>query len=161
VPEQEFQSRSRNRPSRSRTRLRWYASVLAVGSIIPRKAFDVLVEALAGLADLEWRLRIVGGDAYCRRRQLHWIGSSPRRRWRTHRALGELSTDRLDKFFDASDIFVSSSLYEGFGMALAEALARGCPSSRRRRRAAETIPDAAGLKVPPGDIDALRSPCAD
>ena len=36
-------------------------ALLAVGSIIPRKAFDLLVEALAGLADLDWRLAIVGG----------------------------------------------------------------------------------------------------
>jgi len=134
-------------------------ALLAVGSIIPRKAFDVLVEALAGLADLEWRLRIVGGDAYSPQTAIaldrliaeKGVGGRIER-------LGELSTDRLDKFFDASDIFVSSSLYEGFGMALAEALARGLPIvTTTGGAAAETIPDAAGLKVPPGDIDALRS----
>src|SRR5262249_43574676 len=34
--------------------------LLAVGSIVPRKAYDLLVHALAPLADLDWRLTIVG-----------------------------------------------------------------------------------------------------
>ena len=34
--------------------------LLAVGSIVPRKGYDVLVAALAGLKDLSWRLSIVG-----------------------------------------------------------------------------------------------------
>ena len=34
--------------------------LLSVGAIVPRKGFDVLVEALTKLTDLSWQLTIVG-----------------------------------------------------------------------------------------------------
>jgi hypothetical protein len=48
------------------------------------------------------------------------------------------------------------SLFEGYGMVLTEALARGSADpvhDRRGRR--RDAPDAAAFKVPPGDIAAL------
>ena len=71
--------------------------------------------------------------------------------------LGEVSAEALDGIYDSSDIFVSSSLYEGYGMALAEALARGLPIVTTTGGAcADTAPDGAALKVAPGDVGALR-----
>jgi len=35
-------------------------ALLAVGAVVPRKGYDVLIEALAGLIDLPWRLTIAG-----------------------------------------------------------------------------------------------------
>ena len=34
--------------------------LVAVGSIVPRKGYDVLVEALASIAQMQWRCTIVG-----------------------------------------------------------------------------------------------------
>ena len=34
--------------------------LVSVGAVVPRKGFDVLIEALATLADLPWRLAIAG-----------------------------------------------------------------------------------------------------
>jgi len=63
----------------------------------------------------------------------------------------------LDRFYDSADLFVLPSLYEGYGMVLAEALARGlaivCTTGGA---AAETVPDEAAIKVPPGDAEALQ-----
>ena len=132
--------------------------LLAVGSIVARKGFDILVEALAGLRALDWRLRLVGGahhapqtaDALARLIEARGLGA--RIDW-----LGEISAEALDGVYDASDIFVSSSLYEGYGMALAEALARGLPIITTTGGAcADTAPDGAALKIPPGDVGALR-----
>ena len=131
--------------------------LLAVGSIIARKGFDILVEALAGLARLDWRLRLVGGapapeTANALARLIEARGLGARIDW-----LGEVSAEALDGIYDSSDIFVSSSLYEGYGMALAEALARGLPIVTTTGGAcADTAPDGAALKVAPGDVDALR-----
>jgi glycosyltransferase involved in cell wall biosynthesis len=133
-------------------------SFLAVGSLTPRKAFGVLVEALAGLKDLSWHLSIVGGMHHAPetaaevKRLIEVRGLSQR-----IDCLGELEGAPLGQVFHRSDIFVSSSLYEGYGMALAEAMARGLPVITTTGGAASnTVPDEAALKVPPGDVAALR-----
>jgi len=133
-------------------------ALLAVGSLTARKAFGVLVEALAGLQDLEWRLSIVGGAHHAPEtaaevmRLIEECGLSSR-----VECLGELKGTALGEVFHRTDIFVSSSLYEGYGMALAEAMARGLPVITTTGGAAsETVPDKAALKVPPGDVAALR-----
>lgn len=133
-------------------------ALLAVGAIIPRKGFDLLVEALSGLTDLDWRADIVGGmrhspqTAAALARLIDEKGLGAR-----IALLGELSGAALEAAYRGADVFVSSSLYEGYGMALAEALARGLPIVATRGGAAgETLADAAALKIPPGDTGALR-----
>jgi glycosyltransferase involved in cell wall biosynthesis len=133
-------------------------SLLAVGSITPRKAFGVLVEALAGLEDLSWYLSIVGGAQHAPETAAE-VQSLIGARGLSSRiaCLGELQGASLGDVFHRSDIFVSPSLYEGYGMALAEAMARGLPVITTTGGAAsETVPDQAALKVPPGDVAALR-----
>jgi glycosyltransferase involved in cell wall biosynthesis len=132
--------------------------LLAVGSITPRKAFHILVEALADFSELDWRLAIIGGaglsppTAEALRNLIEAKGLGQR-----VELAGELDAERLDEAYHSSDVFVSSSLYEGYGMALAEALARGLPILTTTGGAAgKTVPDAAALKVPPGDVAALR-----
>lgn len=134
-------------------------ALLAVGSIIPRKAFDILVEALADLADLDWSLSIAGSRAHSpetaaaldRLIDGHGLGARVT-------LLGPLSAEELNEAYARSDVFVSSSLYEGYGMALAEAMARGLPIvTTTGGAAAATVPDAAASKVAPGDAAALRN----
>ncbi len=133
-------------------------ALIAVGAIAPRKAFHHLVEALGGLARLDWRLRIVGSrdrfpaTAAALAAQIEALGLSPR-----IDLVGELSDDELEAAYAASDVFVSSSLFEGYGMALAEAMARGLAIvTTTGGAAAETVPDAAAQKTPPSDVPALR-----
>lgn len=133
--------------------------LLAVGSIIPRKAFDILIEALAGLVDLDWSLTIAGGHEHAPettkalRTRIDALGLSDR-----VDLPGDLHRDALQALFAGAGLFVSSSLYEGYGMALAEAVACGLPIVATTGGAtAETIPCGAALTVPPGDMHALRA----
>jgi glycosyltransferase involved in cell wall biosynthesis len=70
---------------------------------------------------------------------------------------GEVTDAKLNSLYCDSHVFVMPSLFEGYGMVLAEAMARGLPMvCTTGGAAAETAPDSAALKVAPGDVLALR-----
>jgi glycosyltransferase involved in cell wall biosynthesis len=135
--------------------------MLAVGSIVPRKGYAVLVEALAGLPKRSWRLRIVGAvrspeTEAALREQIEREGLADR-----IELLGAVKERELDELYEGADLFVMSSLFEGYGMVLGEAMQRGLPIVTTTGGAAsETVPEGAGLKVPPGDADSLRNALA-
>jgi glycosyltransferase involved in cell wall biosynthesis len=132
--------------------------LLAVGAVSRRKGYPVLIAALRDLAEFDWHLTIVGSldRAPEATAELHASIQATRLRKRITIA-GAVDESRLARFYDEADIFVSSSLYEGYGMVLAEAMARGLPLvASTGGAAADTVPDNAALKVPPGDAAALR-----
>lgn len=131
--------------------------LLAVGSIVPRKGYEVLVRALDRLRDRDWRLTIAGADdrspatAAALRTLVATSGLAER-----VAITGAISDGKLNQLYSSADIFLMPSLFEGYGMVLAEAMARGLPIvCTTGGAAAETAPDAAALKVPPGDEVAL------
>lgn len=131
--------------------------LLAVGAVSPRKAYDILIKSLAPLKELDWRLAIAGATdrdpaaAAKVRAAIDEAGLSDR-----VTLAGKVVPATLERFFDSADLFVMPSLFEGYGMVLAEAMARGIPIvCTTGGAAAETVPDAAALKVSPGDPEAL------
>lgn len=131
--------------------------LLAVGSLIPRKGYETLVSALARLKDLPWSLDVIGGlhfdPAYVAqvRSAIAQAGLDDR-----IRLVGALPPEGLEGAYGRADLFVHPSYYEGYGMVLAEALRRGLPLvCTTGGAAAETVPDGAGVKVPPADAVAL------
>jgi glycosyltransferase involved in cell wall biosynthesis len=133
--------------------------LLAVGSVVPRKGYDILVAALAELKDLSWRLSIVGDptrDQECSRaldRDIDRFGL----RDRIDR-LGAVSQQTLATLYDRTDLFVLPSRFEGYGMAFADAIAFGVPVIAARAGAVpETVPAQASILVPPDDVAALVS----
>lgn len=132
--------------------------LLAVGSLIERKGYDILMQALSGLVGMPWRLHIAGSpdrSPETAAKVATLIGSLG---LSGHVVLlGELPASELAGLYAATDVFVLSSLYEGYGMVLAEAMASGLAIvSATGGAAAATTPDDAALKVPPGDPSALR-----
>jgi glycosyltransferase involved in cell wall biosynthesis len=133
-------------------------TLLAVGAIIPRKAHDMLVEALSGLVDLDWRLRIVGSVSHAPAAASALEGLVAAKGLEARIEIsGEIASEELAEVYDRTDLFVSASHYEGYGMALAEAMAHGLPIvASTGGAAAETVPDGAALKCRPGDVACLR-----
>jgi glycosyltransferase involved in cell wall biosynthesis len=135
--------------------------LLAAGSIIPRKGYDVLVRALdkLELPPSTWQLTIAGAPD--RSPETTTALNSAIRRSKCSssiRLVGALDRQALGELYSRADLFVMSSHYEGYGMVLTEALARGLAIvTTTFAAAAERVPDAAALKVPPGDVDALAN----
>jgi glycosyltransferase involved in cell wall biosynthesis len=132
--------------------------LVAVASIVPRKGHEVLVSALARLTVGPWRLTCAGSlerDPDTAARLVALI----REKGLEDRVslAGELAGSELDALYDAADVFVLPTFYEGYGMAVAEALARGLPIVSTATGAIAAIVNGAGILVPPGDVEALAT----
>jgi glycosyltransferase involved in cell wall biosynthesis len=129
--------------------------VLAVGNLFRVKGQDLLVRALAAHADLDWRLRLAGDTtvdpAFTRRvlRLARRCGLGGR-----IELAGHLEGAALAAAYRDADLFVLSSRYEAYGIALAEALSFGVPFVAFD---VGGVSEAAGREdlVPAGDVRAL------
>jgi GalNAc-alpha-(1->4)-GalNAc-alpha-(1->3)-diNAcBac-PP-undecaprenol alpha-1,4-N-acetyl-D-galactosaminyltransferase len=131
--------------------------LIGMGRLVPQKGFDLLLEAfsLIGGKHPDWKLTILGDGPLLGKLQeqaqalnlgerIHFAGSVPDPFPRLH----------------AADLFVFSSRFEGFGMALAEAMACGLPAITFNcpEGPAEIVRDGIdGLLIPPEDVPALAS----
>ena len=131
--------------------------LLSVGSIIPRKGFHDLLAALAPLADLPWTLSIAGDTTRNTGAFEQLIGDITRFGFSGRvQVLGAVSDSELDILYTQADAFVLASLFEGYGMVYAEAMAYGLPIIATNAGAIpDTVPSEAGLLVSPGDVPAL------
>src|SRR6202040_2710061 len=72
--------------------------------------------------------------------------------------LGAVTDDRLAELHANADLFVLPSRHEGYGIAFAEAIAHGLPVIGTTAGAIpDTVPDGAGILVPPDDVAALAA----
>lgn len=133
--------------------------LLSVGTIVPRKGYDILFQALATLKEHAWHLDIVGGldaDPTCYRSLRELAGSlGISARLTFH---GAVAPDDLAHFYRQAGIFVLASRYEGYGMAYTEALAYGLPVIGSGGGAVrQTLPEKAAIYCPPDDIASIRA----
>lgn len=128
--------------------------LLCVASCSPRKGQEVLVRALAALVDRPWALTCVGGldhypETVARLRELIAQYALTDR----VRLCGEAEADRVAEYFDQADVFVLPTWYEGYGMVVAEALARGLPVISTPTGAIPALVGrGAGILVQAGDV---------
>jgi GalNAc-alpha-(1->4)-GalNAc-alpha-(1->3)-diNAcBac-PP-undecaprenol alpha-1,4-N-acetyl-D-galactosaminyltransferase len=135
-------------------------SLVAMGSFYPQKGFDLLLEAFARLKDKypDWTLTILGDGPY--RAQIESIREELGLRDRV-RLPGVVKNPH--HVFKQADLFVMSSRWEGWGLALAEAMACGLPAIATDCRSGprEIIRDGVdGVLVPPEDTEALADAMA-
>jgi glycosyltransferase involved in cell wall biosynthesis len=128
--------------------------ILAVGAVSPRKNYELLIDALEPLKNLDWRLTVAG--AFDRHPQaveslkakIQSTGLDTR-----VTLAGKVVPATLERFYESADLFVSASLFEGYGMVLAEAMARGLPIVTATGGAAgDTARRSIALHVAPGNV---------
>ncbi|MFL5955259.1 MAG: glycosyltransferase family 4 protein [Gaiellaceae bacterium] len=113
--------------------------VLAVGTLEPRKNLARIAQAVGG------ELRVVGARG--------WGGVEPPENvtW-----LGDVSDDELAALYRGARCLVYASLYEGFGIPVAEALASGCAIVTSEGSAMQEIAGADATYVDPASVDSIR-----
>lgn len=131
--------------------------ILSVGTLVPRKGHDVLLRALSRLLDLDWQLTVVGSperDRVHARMLFTLVGELG---IASHVAFaGEIDDAALEALWQESDLFALATRWEGYGMAVAEALKRGLPIAVSAGGAtASLVPVGAGMISPPGDPEHL------
>jgi glycosyltransferase involved in cell wall biosynthesis len=132
-------------------------AILSVGTLIPRKGHDTLLRALGRLGDLDWTLTIAGGEARdpVHARGLRALAEALGIAARVTFA-GEVGADALEALYAHADLFALATHWEGYGLAAAEALARGLPCAITTGGAiADVVPIEAGVRSPPGEHDSL------
>jgi glycosyltransferase involved in cell wall biosynthesis len=113
-------------------------SLLCVATLTPRKGHELLLRALASVPARDWRLTCAGG-----------FDRDPATAERVRALVRELELED------------HVMLYEGYGMAVAEALARGLPVvSTATGAIAQLVGECAGIVVPPGDRIAFSAALA-
>lgn len=127
------------------------------GRLVPAKALDVGLRALATAAGVTLAIAGDGPDCAALERQARELGIDGRVRF-----LGSVGRNDVLRLFAAADACLLSSAWENFPHTVVEALAVGCPViATRVGGVPEVVRDGDnGLLVPPGDPEALGAAIA-
>ncbi|MGB1250247.1 MAG: glycosyltransferase family 4 protein [Candidatus Promineifilaceae bacterium] len=127
--------------------------ILHVGTLQPRKNLPILIDAYAALNDPDVELIFVGGkgwlydDIFAKVEQL---GLSKRVRF-----TGFVADADLPLWYNAASVLVMPSIYEGFGIPIADAMACGTPVIASNASSLPEVVGDAGLLFHPQEVTAL------
>ena len=128
--------------------------VLAVGTVQPRKNYELLVRAFRAVAQAGPHVLVIAGG---RGWLTEGLDAEITRQGVADRVIlpGFVDDADLPALYSAADLFVFPSLYEGFGLPLLEAMACGVPvissDASSLPEVAATGGEPAALLLPPGD----------
>jgi len=129
--------------------------ILFIGRVEARKNLTTLIKAFHKLkkSGLSHKLAIIGGMGWQHEEVLREI-----KRLDLQSEVvfpGYVPEEDLVKFYNAADLFVYPSLYEGFGLPPLEAMACGTPVVTSNTSSLPEVVGDAGIMVDPMDVDAL------
>ncbi|HEX77693.1 MAG TPA: glycosyltransferase family 4 protein [Dehalococcoidia bacterium] len=127
--------------------------VLSVAVLEPRKNLPTLIKSFHKLKNqgLQHRLVIGGGRGWKYKnifRTVEGLGLDKEVIF-----LGYVPGEDLPKLYNAADLFVFPSIYEGFGLPPLEAMACGCPVITSNASSLPEVVGDAGIMVDPYDVD--------
>ncbi len=129
-------------------------ALVTVGRLVARKGLDQLLEVLAELGDPRFKLVVVGegpeGDALRTKAKECGVADAVR-------FTGFVSDERKWQILSASDLYVSTSLHEGFGIVFLEAMDVGLPVvCYDRGGQVDFVSDRVGRLLPLGEAKRFR-----
>ncbi len=127
--------------------------MLAVGTVEPRKGFDVVAAAVGSLPGGDAPTLVIAGPP-------GWGRVEGLDRSRVRR-LGAVTREALDALYRHALLTVVPSTYEGFGFPALEAMARGCPVVASNTTSLPEVVGDAGILLEPGDVQAWRDTIAE
>jgi glycosyltransferase involved in cell wall biosynthesis len=134
-------------------------SLLCVATLTPRKGHAALISALIRLPHRDWQLHCVGSTTRHADTTTALQATIAEAGLTQHIILhGEVDQATLQNHYQHADLLVQASHHEGYGMALAEALAQGLPAlSTATGAAPRLLAGGAGLLVATADSAALQA----
>lgn len=140
-----FAQTARNAPD-GRTILCW-------GTLSPRKNQKRLIEAFAALPSemrMRHRLILVGARGWRDEDVVRLAEETPGVQWRQY-----LPEDKCKELLSETTVFALPSLYEGFGMALLDAMTYGIPSLTSDRGSLKEVAGDAAIMVDPESVESI------
>jgi phosphatidyl-myo-inositol dimannoside synthase len=161
VDPERFRPRDAAARAATRTRFGFDADaplVLGVSRLVPRKGFDVLLDAVEGLDGVQVAIAGTGRDEARLARRVARLGGRAR-------LLGRVSDADLPDLYASADVFAmlcrdrwAGLEAEGFGIVFLEAAACGVPAVAGRSGGADeaVVDGVTGVVVEPRDVAAVR-----
>ncbi|MFA5003211.1 MAG: glycosyltransferase family 1 protein [Methanolinea sp.] len=137
--------------------------LLYVGSEEPRKNLGILLEAISLIKEENPNIVLLkvgspgmGGDRTTIRQLITSLNLDNRVFF-----TGDVSETILAKYYNAADLFVFPSLYEGFGLPIIEAMACGCPVVASNTSSIPEVAGDAAVLLHPNDPGGFSDRIAD
>ena len=125
--------------------------LLSVGTVQPRKNYQMLIQAFAPLADkFPHNLYIAGGKGWLYDEMMAEVekqGLSERVRF-----IGFVDDEDLPTLYSAADLYLFPSIYEGFGLPMLEAMACGVPVIASDVSSLPEVGTETAVMLPPNDV---------